>query len=289
MGLRIVTPDNLIHACGKAYPTSTFKASTEGCDVTIGDNKLTGKFKADGSPEEFHIMVAEDSLAADLIFHVKVGGVKYTTREDGYTYYHPATKKYFGSWSVTTRSDVEGTLTIDGRTAKVNGLGFHNNNVGTIKTSEIQSRWVYAVIYAGDYTIVCTDATAPKQYGYSHFTPFVLWKGNKVILSTYNVVTRAEKFAIDPVAKGPYPTEEAFKAFQGDIEVTGQLLPGTIIENSRLADIPGFPFSPSNPCFHFWQLSDADIQIKIGDQVEKVKGQALREFTWFEEWFPYRK
>lgn len=287
--LRITTPDNVTHACSKSYPASAFKASTETCDVAIGANKLTGKFKANGLPEEFHIKMAEDGLAVDLTYHVQIGGVKFTDREDGYTYYHPVTKKYFGWWPVTARSEVEGTLTVNGKTVKVKGLGLHDNNLGTAKLSDIQSRYFFATIYAGDYTIFYTDSTAAKRYRYSHFTPLVVWKGSDVILSTYNCAAYAERFDIDPVTKGPYPVEETFRASQGNIEVTGQLLPGTIVDSSKLTDIPGFPFTSANPCFHFFQFSDADIQIRRGEQVEKVKGQALRELAWFEEWFPYPK
>ena len=97
------------------------------------------------------------------------------------------------------------------------------------------------------------------------------------------------KFDIDPVSKRPYPVEETFRASDGNIEMTGQLFPGAIAENSKITEIPGFPFTSTNPAFHFFQFSEADIQIKRGEQVERVKGQAFREFIWMEEWFPYRR
>lgn len=287
--LGITSPDGITHTFRKSYPNSLFKASKETLDVTIGENRLLGKFGPDGKYEGLHVRISGDGLGADLTYRVKVGAWKMSERDDNLTYYNPATKKYFGWFVMGARSEVEGTLTINGKSVKVSGLGFNNYNRGNIILSDIQTRWFFSAIYASEYTVIYSDSTATKLHNYAHFTPFVLWKGNDVIMSTYNCVACGEKYVIDPTARGPYPVEETFRARDGDTEVTGHLLPGVVSENSRLEHIPGFPFTKENPCFHFWQFSDADLQIKRGGQLEKVKGQALREFVWMEEWFPYRK
>ena len=287
--VRITTPDNVTHVCSQSYPVSSFKASTETCDITMGNNRVTSKSNASGFPEEFHVKVAEGNLAADLTWRVRVRGIKMTAREDGFSYYHPVTKQYFASFTIAVSSEIEGTITVNGKSTKVSGIGFNNYNRGTKSISDIQSRWLFAAIYAGDYTIYYNDSTATKQYKYAHFTPFILWKGSEVILSTYNCASYPERFDIDPVSKGPYPVEETLRASDENIEVKGRLLPGVLVENTKVTDLPGSPFTPTNPAFHFFQFSEAELEIKRGEQVEKLKGQAVREFTWLDEWFPYRK
>lgn len=284
--LRIITPDNTNLVSKKSYPQSDFKASLEACDVTIRDCRIESKSKADGTPDEFHIKMSQDKLVLDLTFNVKIGGITFSEREDHLTYYNPVTKKYFGFFALSTKSEVTGTLTVNGKSTKVKGLGFNNYNRGTARLSDIQSKWLFGTIYAGDYTIYCNDSAAAKRYNYAHFGPLVLLKGNNVILSTFNCAAYPEKLGIDPDTKVLYPTEETFRASEGGTEVRGYLPQGIVLENSRIANVPGFPFTPESPAIHFFQFSEANIQIIRGGQVENVKGQAFREYMLLDEWIP---
>ena len=287
--IRIVTPDGAAHAANKSYPDSLFRASKQTLDVTMGENRLVGKFDSKGKYEGLYVKMSEGAVAAELTYRVKIGAVKTTDRTDNLTYYNPATGKYFGWFEMAARSEIEGTLSVDGKSAKVTGLGYNLYNRGNLVLSDIVSRWFFTHIYAGDYTIMYNESTAGRRHSYAHFTPFIVWKGSDVLVSTYNFAAYGEEFAIDRVSGGPYPVEETFKATEGDIEVSGHLLPGVMAEAFRAADVPGFPFTQEKPGFHFFQFSDVDLQIRQGGQTERVKGQAVREFVWMHEWFPYQR
>jgi len=287
--VNVITPDGTSHVFRKSFSDSSFKASKNTLDVTLGENRLLGKFDANGRYQGLYVKAGDNNIAAELDFNVKIGTLKLTDREDNLTYFNPAAKKYFGWFLIGAKSEIEGKLTLNGKTVKVKGLGLNNYNLGNIKLPDIQSRWFFTQIYAGDYTITCNDSTATKRHNYSHFTPFILWKGDSVMMNTYNCAAYGEEFTIDPISGGPYPVIETFKAASGDIEVTGYLPAGALVDNVKFADVPGFSCTQENPCYHYFQFSDAEVVIKKGQQVEKIKGRAFREFFWADKWFPYKK
>lgn len=287
--LKIITSEGKEHIYRQSFPDSEFRASKETLDVTIGNNRLLGKFSPDGKYAGLDVKMSGGGIAADLTWSVRVGTMKMSTREDNLTYYNPADKKYFGWFTAGARSKVEGTLTINGKATKVSGLGLNNYQWGNAQLSEFQSRWFWTLLHAGDYTLTYNDATANKNYKYAHFTPFVLWRGSDVIMSTYNCTAYGEEFRIDQVSGAPYPAVETFKAADDGIEVLGYMPPGVIAESSKAANIPGFPFTEDRPSFHVVQFSDVNLLIRQGGQVEKVKGQAMREFIWIDELFPLNK
>ena len=286
--INIITPDGVSHFIRKSYPDEAFKASTERLDVTMGQNRLIGKYNDKGEYEGIEIKIAEEGISAELTYDAKIGSMKMSERDDNLTYLNPATNKYFGWFNVGVRSDVKGTITIDGKAMDITGVGSNNYNWGNIKF-DLQSRWFTAGIFADDYTISFNNSTAGKRHNYAHFTPLVLWKGNEVIMSTFNCSVYGEEFAVDPESRGPYPVTETFRASEGDIEVMGFLPPGIIAERSRIEDVPGLACTSENPWFHFFQFSDAHMIIRRGKEVEKIKGRALREFVWADEWFPYKR
>jgi len=285
--INVVTPEGERHASRKAYAESEFKASKETLDVTIGENRLIGKFDSNGEYKELYVKSSGENVAAELTYKVKIGAMKMTDRDDNLTYFNPANKKYFGWFIIGSRSEVEGTVTINGKTREVKGVGFNNYNRGNIKF-DLQSRWFFSHIHAGDYTLTYNDSTASKRHNYAHFTPLVLWKGNEVIMQTHNCVANGEKYVIDPEAGGPYPIKETFSATEGDMEIMGYMGPGVLADSMKILDIPGLPFDKENPCFHSFQISDVDLIIRKGKDIEKVKGRALREFLWADQWFPFK-
>jgi hypothetical protein len=229
-----------------------------------------------------------DGIGVDLNYHVKLGGIITSDREDRCTYYNQATKKQYGYITIAAKSEINGSLRIDGKNIPVNGVGLNNYIWIDLVLSEITSNSFYYHFFAGDYTGILNAASAGKRHKYSHHSTFVLAKGSDVIMATHNASAYAEKFAIDPVSGGPYPVEETFTATDGNITVKGYLPKGVLIRNGKLMDIPEYPFTKDNPGFHFYQFSDIELFIKQGNEVERVKGQGVREFIWMEDLFPYK-
>lgn len=300
LDLHITTPDKVAHHSVRAHPLSGFKASTETCDVTIGKSSLTGKFNTKGLPEEFRVKLDQDGLVADLTYRVKVTGVKFTERESGYTYANPITKKYYGWWPVAPKSEIEGIFKVPGwKEAKVSGVGYHDHNAGNYSFRDTHAKWFWGNIHVGDYTAIWTFGPAGSRHRHHHFSPFVLWKNNKVVLNTFRFYNLVEEWGIEPTTRMPYPIRETLRAFNGELEVIARILPGTFNVQTKIVDTPaewaqGEPYSLTDPGAYFRQFGDVELEIRRGDQIEELRSRgypegATRELGWLSQWFPFKE
>ena len=287
VSFRITTPDNQAFELGRSYRPETFKASADTCDVNLGGNTFVGKFRPNGLPEEFRLKVADGDMGLDLVYKVMVTGVKLADRDGGYTYYHPIKKTCYGWYPVSPRSRIEGTITLKGKKISVHGEGYQDHQLGNYSTADVMPIEFWGHIYAGDYTMVWTDSFAGENKGYRHFSPFILWKGNKPILNTYDFMVIPEKWELEPETRMPAPVVETLRATDGKTSVRIVLPPGKLIERVRY--VGGKRFTEDSPGAYFRWVTDAQVEITRGDEVETVTGMALHEHMWHTEWFPYRR
>jgi len=178
------------------------------------------------------------------------------------------------------RAEVEGTLTIEGKPVKVSGLSYVERQITNIPQSfggVGQAWWTWGHFYAGDFTAVWTDSAASEHYQYRHFSPFALWKGSELVLSSFQFTAYIEKYGIDPDSGALYPVVESLRASDGNVELRAQLLPGTINHVFRLGGTG----------VYCRQYSPVNMQLRRWDDVEEASGTAVHEFGAGGGWFPF--
>ena len=249
-------------------------------------NSFVGKIGPDGLATGYDIKLSTNDAELDVKANAIVNtGVVFSDEEHGYSYYNPITKRAVGWWPLVPKSEFEGTLKIEGKTTKVKGKIYCERQLITIPIEKSAQRWwFWGHLSAGEYTAAWTDSAASPHFNYRHFTPFVLWKGNVPILSTFNFACYAEQFAMDPVTGVPYPAVESLRAQNNDIEFTAQIMNGKV--TNRLG-------------WYCRQASDARIQVKHWGKTEEVSGTSVHEFgadilsrdkdPWFPVQFPLKK
>jgi hypothetical protein len=277
ISLNIMSPDGTMHRGEQQFPDDAFKAEPFG--AAWGDNKVLGKLAPDGQPESFELRLAAGDVAVDMFCKaVVVPGVKFTEDEPGYSYYNPLRKMALGWWPLVPKADADGALTVGGKRVKVKGGVYLERQLASMplgggagqKTG--QAVWCWGHFYAGDYTAVWTDSAASEHYRYRHFTPFVLWKGNQVILSTFQFAGYVEKFGADNETGIPYPVVESLKASDGITELTAQFLPGKIIDHRG---------------WYCRQYSDVDVQVRRWGETESLRGASTHEWGAGAGWLPW--
>ena len=282
VALYVLTPEGKVHRGREVYPPESFKPEPFG--GTWANNTFTGKLKPDGTPEGYDVKVSVGDVGVNLTARAVAIGLQFTDQERGYTYYHPFRNIALGWWPLVPRAEVEGTLTIEGRPVKVSGLGYVERQLTNMPGSfggGSQAWWSWGHFYADDYTAVWTDSAASEHYRYRHFSPFALWKGSELILSTFQFTCYVEKFGIEPELGNIYPAVESLRASDGNVELTAQLLPG------RISDC--FKLGPGQQGVYTRQFCDVDIQLRRWDEVELARGTAVHEFGAGEHWFPFSR
>ena len=113
--LHVYKPDGSRIEIRKPYPHAAVKASTAGCEVSVGANRVTTDYPEDGLPI-FHLQLDEDGVHFDLDFHAEVPAWQPGM---GRTNYGP--RDYF-AWVVgAPRARVHGTIEYENKSSRSRG------------------------------------------------------------------------------------------------------------------------------------------------------------------------
>jgi hypothetical protein len=163
------------------FEPGRFKAATDGCDVRIGDNVFTGDLHT------YRIHVALEEVEVDVTL---VGEVPAWRPETGHIYFgEGAERKLFGWLPSVPQGAVTATYTVDGKTARTTGVGYHDHNWGDAVMPELMHDWYWARGRVGDRTVVASYITAEEKYGYEPLTIFMLAENGRIVTDDTSKVT----------------------------------------------------------------------------------------------------
>ena len=131
----------------KSLQTEEMQSSTEDVDVTC-----TLGFVRRIDDKNYHVQWNMEGIVADLKLTMIAPGWmpagKDGVNEDSLDFF----------WSVhQARNRIEGTITQDGQTRQVKGVGYADHNWGRKPLNEITRHWVWGRIFADEYTIIYAD------------------------------------------------------------------------------------------------------------------------------------
>ena len=210
--LHVYKPSGEKLSVTRAYKDSDVRASESKCDVWVGDNHAYAEYPEGGGLPVYHLHIAEGNMEADLTFESEIPGWKPGAGRTNYG------ETEFFAWVVPApRAKVEGTVKIADETLKARGIGYHDHNWGIGDMRRIISYWYWGRIYAGEFTLLYANVMTRKRYANACSTPFMLARGDEVILSTGEMSLSGSKPVFNKVANREYPSSVV-------IEVPGSVL-----------------------------------------------------------------
>lgn len=283
--LCISSPDGDLYYVDESYPPESFKTREWG--ALIGNNIFDGKINDKGMPESYDLRIDIGNVGINVTARVIVTGVQFSDEAHGYSYYHPKRNIALGWWPLAPRAEINADLRFAGKTVKKKGLAYCERQLSNMPNAfgaGGQSMWYWGHFFAGDYTAVWTDSAASGLRQYRHFTPFVLWKGKEIVVSTYNFACCTEKWGFD--LKGRiYPVVVSLRSSDGNRDVNVQLLQGKVIDTWKIEN----PDRPDKPGYYSRQFCNFDMQIKHWGNTEEIHGTAVHEFGGGPSWYPYNE
>ena len=155
----------------RRLPFSSFKASTEVCDVQIGKNFIRGNL----SHYEVHIEDEENVLDLRLDSGIK-GITSHACFGDESKYMY---------WVVPQpRCQAKGTLRTKEQTHAIEGVGYRDHNWSNIAFLDLLSYWDWGTIYDGAFTIIFADIVCTKRMGDAEIKPIMVYDLEKLIYMT---------------------------------------------------------------------------------------------------------
>ncbi len=183
--IALYSPEGDKRMVRKRYPMEACSFSTEGCDLVIGPNQMRGNL------ETCRVVMKEGDQALDLTYERIVGGYVTPGRAEPAECYPSNTPP---SWIVImTRAKVTGTLTWDGKTVNVSGVGYRDHNLesapyGARGRDEVGpaggTNLYWGKLHLGDWTLNWIGSRATRRGGRKPGGRVMVYKGDELVAFT---------------------------------------------------------------------------------------------------------
>ncbi len=276
MLFNVYLPDGRAYNNIVPFPGSMWKASTEACDVAIGENTIKG-----GYPE-YHVSFKHENLACDLVFRNLLPG---WTRGTGEVLFGDPEKKQVFGWVVAQpKASVTGTLTVDGEERKVSGTGYHDHNWGNGFLPAYVSHWVWGRLATDRVNMIFADVCTSKKCGKYKIPVIFLAIDDRIVLESANARFEVSEYRFDSQGFQMYPGRLEFNFSEREISGSFRILFKEELEmvNTLAEKIPG-PLVKimgkllSAPAYYRF-LADYEGTIKRGDEVLNLCGETHWEY-----------
>ncbi|MDP9185254.1 MAG: hydroxyneurosporene dehydrogenase [Actinomycetota bacterium] len=153
-------------------PAETFSASTEICDVRIGDNVFAGDLHS------YTIRAHVEEVEVDVTL---TGQVPAWRPETGYWLFGEEGEHFFAWLPSVPQGSVDATYRVGGDSRTVTGVGYHDHNWGNAPMLDLMHHWYWARGAAGPYSVIASYITAEERYGYEALPVFMLARDGELI------------------------------------------------------------------------------------------------------------
>jgi len=261
----IYGPDGHRYQGLKAVDPATIWASTEKCDVKLGDSFC--RMEDDG---RYHVKMQAKKVAVDLMYKNILPPYK---RGPGFFPPPEETGGVYHGWVIgIPRGEVEGTLTIDGQVIPVKGEGYHDHNWGNRNMGDGLRGWSWGRMFDGKYTIMYSWIL-PWIRGSSNRPEIYLACDDQPLVATADLEFKVTKAERDPETGEDIPMGIVLHGKQGDIKFKVEMNKKEIVQSGLMQKVEGLPQ------YYFWRfMDDFSGEIVGPDFKDRVTGTTIREY-----------
>jgi hypothetical protein len=273
----LYSPDFKKRSFVKSYKNGEMKFSKEDVDV-IGPAGFVRRL----DDKNYHVRWSMEDIEVDFQLTMTAQGWM-PAGQDGI---NKNSLDFF--WNIhQARNRFEGTITRDGQTRKVKGVGYADHNWGTKPLNEVARHWVWGRIFADDYTIVYADVDYIDPSINSR--PLYIAKGETMIVGAGSPTVRQGDFVTHPVLKRHYPRQVSVDFAEGGVEAHLNIQFKALVEDiDLLASAELNPFSRwitrmfiARPAY-FRIIAGYKGNINEHGKVTPLEGECLYEIVEFE-------
>ena len=191
-------------------------------------------------------------------------------------------------WTVhQARNRIEGTITRNGTTTRVNGVGYADHNWGKKPLNEITRKWVWGRILAGDYTIIYADVDYIDPSIDSR--PLYIARGDRMIVGTGSPMISQSGFVTHPKLKRHYPMHINIDFARDTIEAHIAIRYKALVEDVDLLTMSDLNWFVqwvartfvARPTY-FRIIADFEGTISENGTTDTISGECLYEIMGFE-------
>jgi hypothetical protein len=191
-------------------------------------------------------------------------------------------------WAVHQgRNRIEGTLTRNGVTKKVTGVGYADHNWGKKPLHKITRKWTWGRIIAGEYTIIYADVDYYEPG--LVLNPLYIAKGDELFVGSGSPFIRQWDYETHDELKRHFPRQVHLGYESDRIQASVHIKKKRMVENHDLLESAGYKGIMHWLVSHFFSrptyfriIADFDGTIQIDGEKETISGECLYEVMGFE-------
>lgn len=191
-------------------------------------------------------------------------------------------------WTVhQARNRIDGTLTVDGHTARVTGQGYADHNWGRKPLNKITRRWVWGRIIAGDYTIIYADVEYRDPRIVSR--PLYIARNGEMIVGSGSPTIRQWNFKTHDRLKRFYPRDLSVSYNGDEVSANLHISQKELVDSINLLEAAGYPaifrwpiqWFIARPSY-FRIIGEFRGEIVVDGKKEFISGECLYEVMEFD-------
>ncbi len=178
--LNLDLPDGRSFSFVRTYPAEAFSAATDQADVRIAGNCFDGRLF------RYDIHVKIDDVRVDVTLKAEM---KPWRPHTGYLVFGAERDLEFSWLPAVPQGRVTGSYEVDGTRTKVTGVGYHDHNWGNVAMTSVIHDWYWARGQAGPYSVITSQITSHRRYGYEPISIFMLARDGQVVADDASLVS----------------------------------------------------------------------------------------------------
>ncbi len=209
----VIDTDGRIHFDKTQLSAKEIKYEKDRLKVDFG-----GKHLVEGTPDRFVFRSQGEKIGFDLSFVPEAPGV---VLGGGKTAFDAEAKEFYELRILSPRAKVAGTLTVDGKTSQVEGLGYGDHSWQNYPPHKMADRLFSLRSFGAEEAMSLLVFVAP---GGTLIPSLVVAKGQEIVLATHKIELAQSDFVDDDEIKAyKVPTKLALKGAAGGPDLRGQV------------------------------------------------------------------
>jgi len=170
--------------------------------------------------QDFPAEDGQPQMMTDLHFHCRTPGWR---PGEGPVHYGAPDGDWYDLIVMIPWADLDGTVTIDGKTRKVKGFGYSDHNSQTVFPTTQCDELMALRSFNDDYSINFLDYIAPEKFGRERSTWILIMKDHEILYATDKWERQMFDFKVEPRRGYKYPTRVTVKIDQPGVKLTGEI------------------------------------------------------------------
>ncbi|MRX44648.1 lipocalin-like domain-containing protein [Agromyces kandeliae] len=211
-----------------ALPADSWSAATDHADVHLGANRFEGDLHT------YRITATVDEVSIDVTL---IGDIPPWRPGTGHLVFGAERTDVFAWLPSVPQGTVSGSLTLDGATRSISGVGYHDHNWGNVPLPRIVHDWYWARGRAGPYSVIASYITSVERLGFQAIPVFMLARDGEIVADDASRV----RFGIDDVFTDevtgkPVASVVRYTYADGDDEIVVEFTRERDLVRARMAD-----------------------------------------------------